>query len=186
MTYTDGFEQFLDIWDQLPKEGKTQLPLRSSISPASFGELMANIGLAEFIAPQNLTFFYYGSKIETLSSMLLTGKNYYSLLSEEFYPAMAAFHKQIFGVPCGAYVEDLIQTSSGNKYLFRNLQYPLLDDNGIPKFMLVFANARKPADDKSMRMQKKLKASTIKTLNYIDLGSGAPSHYVEDFTFYSG
>lgn len=185
MTYFEGFDDFLKAWEQLPRSKNTILPTRNSITPTTFGELMPNIGIAEFIGPKNLTFSYYGSRIETLSSMLLTDKNYYDLLSEDFTQGMAIFHKQLFGTPCGAYVEDLITTSSGNKYIFRNLQFPLLDDKGIPRFMIVYANARKPVEDKSLRDQKRLKASSIKTMKYIDLGAGAPQSHIEDFAFHS-
>jgi hypothetical protein len=184
MEHFDGFENFLDIWDTLPRSPDNILPTRSDITPSTFGNLMPHIGLAEFLEPKNLTFSYYGSKLETFSSMLLTDKNYYDLLAEEFVPAMAIYHKQLFGTPCGAYIEDMISTADGNQYIFRNLQYPLLDKNGQARHMVVYANGRKPADDKSLRRQMQLQASSIKTLKYIDLGAGKPSNYIEDFVYH--
>jgi hypothetical protein len=186
MEYCEGFESFLDVWEKLPRSSGNALPSRSVVTPSTFGSLMPHIGLAELIGPNDLTFSYYGSKIETLSSMLLTGKNYYDLLAKEFIPAMAIYHKQLFGTPCGAYIEDMISTVGGNQYIFRNLQYPLLDENGEARHMIVYANARKPADDKSLRTQRALKASSIKTLRYIDLGQGKPKNYIEDFSYHPG
>jgi hypothetical protein len=186
MEYLEDFQDFLEVWERLPRGNSAPIPYRRDITPANFGELMPSIGLAEFLEKENLTFSYYGSRLETLSSMLLTNKNYYDLLSDQFKLAMGSFHQQLFGMPCGAYVEDLISTASGNKYIFRNLQYPLLNEKGVPSFMIVYASARKPAKDKSLRDQKRLQASSIKTVRFIDLGAGAPSSYVEDFAFHTG
>jgi len=184
MDKIEGFEEFLDAWEQLPRAQNAILPSKKDITPANFGHLMPNIGIARFNGLGDLTFSYYGSQIESLSSMMLTNKNYYDLLSKQFTKAMAAFHHQLFNTPCGAYVEDVISTASGSRYIFKNLQFPILGEQGTPQYMIVYANARKPADDKSLRDEAQLQASSIKTLKYIDLGAGAPSNYVKDYQYY--
>mgnify|MGYP003647924906 CR=1 FL=1 len=178
------FDNFLACWHQLPRRAHSILPCKSDITPFSFGEVLKHVGFAEMLAPYNLKIFFAGSGFERNAGFEVTGKNYYDILPKAFQEPMAAFHKYLLGTPCGAYIADVISTTSGNQYIHHNVQMPVCDDTGQVKYLLAYGLDRKPYDDKGTRTDSSHAPSNIKDMFYIDLGAGAPSAYVTDFKFH--
>ncbi len=119
--------------------------------------------------------------MERLSGLGTTGKNYYSLISDDLKPLMNFHHKTIFTTPCGAYVGDLITTRSGNSYIFETMQFPVCDSNGDVRFLLAYGYARSAAGDLGGRDVSDRTGQHIRDLHYLNLGAGAPSSCIIEF-----
>lgn len=148
--------------------------------------MIQNIGLAESIEHLNMKVLFYGSGLERISGIKVTGMNYYDLLPPEFVKPLSIFHAYVLGTPCGAFVGDVITTPSGNRYLYESLQYPLADEDGTVKYLLVYGQARKPygEEEDGERHLASIGRASIKDMHYLDLGAGAPSAHIREFEFF--
>ena len=178
------FDPFLKAWHALPRRTHPVAPARRDINPITFGELLHHTGLAEMRAHKDLKVLFYGSGIERVSGLTVTGKNYYDLLPPEFVGPMSIFHDYILGTPCGAYVGDVVTVTGGSRYLYESLQFPVADDDGKVRYLLVFGQGRKPYNDDSGRDHASFGRANIKDMYYIDLGAGAPTSRIKDFEFH--
>ena len=115
--------------------------------------------------------------------LAVTGKNYYDLLPETYHQSMSVFHSILQDTPCGAYIVDAIETTSGNRYVHETLQLPISDEFGEVRYLLVYGLDRKPYGDRGSRTDESHQPSNIKEMHYIDLGAGAPTVCVENFNF---
>ena len=178
-----SFDSFQERWEALPRRSHPLLPCRKDITPAHFGEMIQNIGLAKQMGHLNMTVRFYGSGLERISGLKVTGMNYYDLLPAEFVKPMSVFHAYVLGTPCGAFVGDVVTTPSGNRYLYESLQYPLADENGDVCFLMVYGQARKPFAAEDERALASIGRANIKDMHYIDLGAGAPTARIVNFEF---
>jgi hypothetical protein len=181
---SQSFDRFQERWNALPRRTHELLPCRRDITPAHFGELIQNVGIAEAVGHLNMHVLYYGSGLERISGLKVTGRNYYDLLPSEFVKPMSVFHAYVLGTPCGAFVGDVVTTPSGSHYLYESLQYPLADDNGQARFLLVYGHARTRLDIEDERALASIGRANIKDMHYLDLGAGAPTARIEDFEFF--
>lgn len=168
----------------MPRRAHPFLPCRKDCTPARLGAFLPQIGIAEFKKPGQLDVLFYGSELERASGLKITGMNYYDLLPNEFRGPMLKFHEYIFGVPCGAYIADFVRTEAGNQYLYESVQFPLADEDGTVRFILVHGRGRKPFTDTTDRMVTGMGRRAIKEMHYLDLGAGAPTARIENFIFY--
>ncbi len=181
---SEEFDTFLAYWDALPRERHPFLPSKQHITPARFGGVIQNIGIAERIGDLDMRVLFYGSGIERVSGIKVTGQNYYDLLPQEFVKPLSIFHAYVFEIPCGAYVGDIVTTSSGAQYLYETIQYPMVNEDGEVKYLLVYGLGRKPYGEESDRVSATIGRANIKEMHYIDMGAGAPSAHIENFKFY--
>ena len=179
-----SFDSFQERWHSLPRRAHPLLPCRKDVTPAHFGEMIQNIGIAEYRDHLNMTVQFYGSGLERISGLKVTGMNYYDLLPREFIKPMSVFHAYILGTPCGAFVGDVVATPSGNRYLYESLQYPLADEKGEVRYLMVYGHARKPLEHQDERALNSIGRASIKDMHYLDLGAGAPSARIENFEFF--
>lgn len=180
----DGFKEFLACWDKLPRRTHPFLPSKGDINPVTFGSLIQNTGLAEYQGKMNMHVFFYPTALEQQSGLKITGQNYYDLIDENFKIPLNRFHRHILETPCGAFIADVVTTRSGSSYLYETYQYPVADENGHVRYLLVYGLGRRPFEDTTGRQLGNHVASNIKEMVYIDLGAGAPSERIEDFRFY--
>ena len=178
------FSDFQACWEALPRSTHPLLPAKRDITPIRLGEMLHYIGIGEMRGHQNMRVHFYGAGIERVSGIKVTGKNYYDLLPPAFVKPLSVFHTNILGTPCGAFICDVITTPSGARYEYQSLQYPLADDNGEVKFLLVYGRARIPYGDDSERDSASFHRDSIKDMHYIDLGAGAPKAGIENFEFH--
>lgn len=178
------FSDFQSCWADLPRSAHPLVPAKRDVTPARFGEMLHYIGIAEARGHQNMQVLFYGAGIERVSGIRVTGRNYYDLLPPAFVKPLTVFHDYILRTPCGAYVSDVIVAPSGTRYEYRSLQYPLCDDAGNVKYLLVYGRARIPYDDGSERDKASFQPDRIKDMYYIDLGAGAPKARIENFVFH--
>ena len=180
------FEKFEHCWRGLPKSNHPLLPSRREVNPATFGELLHQTCLGEWVTPGEMRLFYAGSGFERNAGFQVTGQNYYSLLPAFFVPVVKNFHAQLFGTPCGAYVGDLVTTTTGGRHMHYTMHLPLTDDGGVPRYLLIVGLDRKPAGDLGQRAPASVGESSIKDLAYLDLGAGVPAGYVKGFVRHTG
>ncbi|MCJ9427508.1 PAS domain-containing protein [Kordiimonas marina] len=178
------FTPFLACWQALPRSRHPFLPARSDCTPARLGPFLPNIGIGLHQGPGKMEVLYYGSVLEQVSGLKVTGMNYYDLLPEVFRSPLMKFHHLLFSTPCGAYIADFVKTEAGNQYLYESLQFPLTDDKGTPTYLLLYGLGRKPFTDKTDRNIEGIGRRAIKEMHYLDIGAGAPSARIEDFIFY--
>ncbi|WP_417465079.1 hypothetical protein [Kordiimonas sp.] len=178
------FNEFRKCWETLPRTAHPLIPAKRDITPARMGEMLHYIGIGEMRGHEDMQVLFYGAGIERVSGIKVTGKNYYDLLPSAFVKPLSVFHAYILGTPCGAFVSDVIATPSGARYEYQSLQYPLADDHGEAKYLLVYGRARIPYDDNSERESASFHRDSIKDMHYIDLGAGAPSACIENFIFH--
>jgi hypothetical protein len=177
------FTPFLDQWNDLPRDSHAVLPQRTDISPVTFGPFLPLMCIAEFMAQRHMQIVYAGSEFERLAGFSPDVENYYDLLADDFADAAAVFHRIIRDAPCGAFIGDVITTTSGARYLHETLHLPLADEAGMPRYLLIYGVGRKPAGENGTRTWENHRASQIKELHYLDLGAGAPTQRVENFKF---
>ncbi|WP_262691125.1 PAS domain-containing protein [Kordiimonas aestuarii] len=178
------FDSFLERWHMLPRSAHKLVPCKRDITPMQFGEMLQNIGIAEAVGHQDMRVLFYGSGIERVSGLKVTGKNYYDLLPPEFVKPLSVFHAYVLGTPCGAYVGDVVTTPGGSKYLYETLQYPLADEQGVVKYLMVYGLGRKPFGEEGDRDNANIGRDSIKEMRYLDLGAGAPAARIENFEFH--
>lgn len=185
MDKTENFENFLNVWDKLPRNHHNFLPSKDDCSPSNFGSMIAQTALLRYDARYELRVLFMGTEMERLSGMGTTGENYYSLISDDLKPLMNFHHKTVFHTPCGAYVGDVITTKSGNSYLFETMQFPVCDNNGQVRFLLAYGHGRRPTGDLGLREVSDRTGQHIRDLHYMDLGAGAPSTCIINFETHS-
>lgn len=178
------FEPFLALWRSLPRDHHPLVPRRKDINPVLFGSFLNLIGIAEMKGPFNLQVTYAGSGYEHGASFQVNGKNYYDLLPEPFARPMAIFHDNLLGTPCGAYISDVVTTTSGTRYLHESLQLPLCNNDGDLKYIMAFGVGRKPWEEAGKRTKGDHNATNIKEMHYFDIGAGAPAARIENFRFH--
>jgi len=127
---------------------------------------------------------YYGSMLEQISGLKVTGMNYYDLQPEAFRSPLMKFHDLIFSTPCGAYIADFVKTEAGNQYLYESVQFPLTNDEGDPCYLLLYGVGRKPFADRTDRSLEGIGRRAIKEMHYLDIGAGAPTARIEDFIYH--
>jgi len=132
-------------------------------------------------AKYELTILFVGTEMERLSGLIASGKNYYSLISDDLKPLMNFHHKTLFETPCSAYVGDVITTRSGNSYLFETLQFPVCDSSGKVCYLLAYGHSRSHAADLGERDVSDRTGQHIRDLHYMDLGAGAPDSCIINF-----
>jgi len=178
---TENFENFLNIWNGLPRNHHEFLPSKEDCNPANFGSMLAQTALLRYDARYKLTIVFVGTEMERISGMGTTGENYYSLISDELKPQMNFHHKTIFQTPCGAYVGDVITTRLGNSYLFETMQFPVCDKDGQVRYLLAYGHGRRPTGDMGERDVNDRTGQHIRDLHYMDLGGGASSACIINF-----
>lgn len=178
------FAAFLKVWQTLPRRTHPLVPARADYTPKALGTLLPNTGIGRFTGRDHLDILYYGSEIERLSGIAITGKNYYAVLRPDYREQMIKFHALLRDTPCGAYMVDTITTASGTHYLYESLQLPLADEAGEISYLIGFGIGRKPAGDYSERPLGDHRRSNVKEMHYLDLGAGAPTARIENYTFY--
>lgn len=181
MEKTENFEEFLTTWEALPRTNHKFLPSKNDCNPVTLGPLLPQTALFQYEGKFRLTIQFIGTEMERLSGMAETGANYYDLITDELKPLMHQYHKAIFGVPCGAYVGDVITTRSGSTYLFETMQFPITDENGEVRYLLAYGYGRNPADEPDNRDVSDRTGKHIRDLHYMDLGAGAPSNCIINF-----
>ncbi|WP_262691126.1 PAS domain-containing protein [Kordiimonas aestuarii] len=178
------FDEFLTLWRNLPRRAHLCLPCKSDITPAVFGNLLHYVALAERRGAQSLYVVYAGDGYERNAGFPVMGRDYYDILPENFIKPMTQFHNNLLGTPCGAYIADVIGTTEGSQYIHYNVQFPATDEKGEVRYLIGYGLDRKPYTDKGTRTYTSHAPSNIKDMVYLDLGAGAPSAYVKDFTFH--
>ncbi len=181
MKKTENFEQFLDTWNGLPRRTHAFLPAIRDCTPITLGELLPQSALFKYEGKYKLKLQFVGTEMERLSGLKITGANYYDLITDGLKPLMHIYHETIFGMPCGAYVGDMITTPSGQTYLFETMQFPLSDEDGTPTHLLAYGYGRKPTGDFEARDVSDRSGQHIRDLHYMDLGAGAPSNCIINF-----
>ncbi|WP_286828196.1 MULTISPECIES: PAS domain-containing protein [Kordiimonas] len=174
-------DRFFTVWKALPRTAHSLLPCKNEITPAALGDLLHSTGIAKMVAPFNLQVTYAGSGYEKSASTHVTGSNYYDLLPPAFHKPMALFHNNLLGTPCGAFVADVITTTSGSQYLHETIQLPMADPQGDPIYLVAYAHGRKPYGDTGERKPGNHNASSVRDMFYLDLGAGAPGDYIKNF-----
>lgn len=181
MRQTENFEDFLTAWNALPRKNHPHLPSISDCNPVTLGALLPQCAIFHYPGKHQLILQFVGTEMERLSGLNASGANYYDLIAEDFKPLMNHYHQTVFGVPCGAYIGDVITTRSGATYLFETMQFPLCDDNGKPSYLLAYGYGRRPTGDLGGRDVNDRRGQHIRDLHYMDLGAGAPSSCIINF-----
>lgn len=181
MNSTKNFEQFLDVWNKLPRNSHPFLPSKDDCNPTNFGALLPQTALLRYDGKYELTILFVGTEMERLSGLTVSGENYYSLISDDLKPLMNFHHKTVFTTPCGAYVGDVITPLSGSSYLFETLQFPICDRDGKVRYLLAYGHSRSPAESLNERDINDRTGQHIRDLHYMDLGAGAPSSSIINF-----
>lgn len=145
------------------------------------GELLTQSAIFKYEGKHQLRLHFVGTEMERLSGITGSGSNYYDLIAADFKPLMHAYHKTVFGYPCGAYIGDVITTRSGVTYLFETMQFPVSDNDGNANYLLAYGYGRTPAGNLDGRDVSDRRGQHIRDLHYMDLGAGAPSNCIINF-----
>ena len=175
------FDAFFARWKDLPRRRHALLPCKTDIGPSLFGEFLQYMAIAERRSPDDCRILFAGSVFEHNAGFPVTGRNYYDMLPPSFIKPMKAFHRNLLGTPCGAYIADVISTTSGHSYIHHTLQLPAVDEKGFVRYLVACGLARKPYDDTGNRTDASHVPANIKDMFYINLGSGAPGVRITDF-----
>ncbi len=175
------FDQFQRCWQQLPRHAHPLIPRKKDITPATFGELLHQTCIGERRSVDEMYLAYAGSGFERNAGFDAMGQNYYASVPQAFLGAIKRFHDNIFSLPCAAYICDLVTSTTGNQYMHYTMHLPATDDEGVPRYLVVFGLDRKPATDVGIRAERSVAATSIKHLAYLDLGAGTPEGFVRDF-----
>ncbi len=181
MKETENFDEFLTVWESLPRSNHPFLPARKSCGPSTLGALLTQTAIFQYRGKHDLTLQFVGTEMERLSGLTGSGVNYYDIIADEFKPLMHLYHETVFGTPCGAYIGDVITTRSGATYLFETMQFPICDDDGDVNHMLAYGYGRRPAGNLGDRDVSDRKGQHIRDLHYMDLGAGAPSNCIINY-----
>lgn len=181
-----GFQAFQKLWRNLPRRAHPLLPCKNDITPALFGELLPHMCLGDWRGPEEMFLLYAGSGFERNAGFDATGRNYYEQVPAEFRETIKRFHSTLFTMPCGAYIGDVVSSTMGGQYMHYTLHLPVADEDGIPRFLVVFGLDRKPAFDVGQRAETSVAKSSIRDLSYLDLGAGAPPGYIANFKRIAG
>lgn len=181
MHKTENFEDFLNIWEDLPRDKHAFLPSIRDCNPAKLGALIPQCAIFEYVGKYHLNIQFIGTEMERLSGLSGTGKNYYDLISEDFRPLMNFYHKTVFGTPCGAYIGDVITTRSGATYLFETMQFPISDTGGNVSHLLAYGYGRRPTGELGGREVSDRRGQHLRDLHFMDLGAGAPDSCIINF-----
>lgn len=178
------FSPFMSAWDNLPRQVNPVVPHKKDISPALFGEFLHLVCVTEMVARRHLKILFVGSEFERLAGFGADLENYYDMLPAKFMAQTEIFHDIVLGTPCGAFIGDVITTTSGVCYLHETVHLPLADADGEVRYLMVYGVGRKPTSDYSPRSTGNHNESNIKELRYLDLGAGAPADRIRDFRFH--
>ena len=176
------FDEFFSLWKSLPRRKHNLLPCKADIKPAQFGKFLQFIAIAERKSPDDFRILFAGSVFEHNAGFPVTGRNYYEMLPPSFIKPMKAFHRNLLGTPCGAYIADVIHTTTGSSYIHHTLQLPMVDEKGFVRYLVGCGLARKPYDDTGSRTDASHRPANIKDMFYLNLGSGAPKQKIVNFT----
>ncbi len=181
MNKTENFDEFLTVWDSLPRTEHAFLPSKQSCNPALLGALLPQCAIFRYGDKYKLDIIFVGTEMEHLSGLTAVGVNYYDMVADEFKPALHNYHQTIFETPCGAYIGDVITTSMGANYLFETMQFPICDEAGTVNHLLAYGFGRRPTGDLATRDISDRSSQHIRELHYMDLGAGAPSNCIINF-----
>ena len=178
---TENFDDFLNTWKDLPRSHHPFLPSIKDCNPSSLGALLPQCAIFHYTAKHQLMLQFVGTEMERLSDLSATGTNYYDMIADDFKPLMNHYHRTVFGVPCGAYIGDVITTTSGATYLFETMQFPVADNEGTPCYLLAYGYGRRPTGDLGGREAEDRSGQHLRDLHYMDMGAGAPSSCIINF-----
>lgn len=182
---TENFDDFLTVWEKLPRTEHAFLPSKQSCNPALLGALLPQCAIFGYGGKYKLNIIFVGTEMEHLSGLTTAGINYYDMIADEFKPLMHHYHQTIFGTPCGAYIGDVITTRTGTTYLFETMQFPVVDETGTVNHLLAYGFGRRPTGDLGTREVSDRRGQHIRDLHYMDLGAGAPSECIINFEAHS-
>jgi hypothetical protein len=177
------FEEFFALWKTLPRRRHALLPCKQDITPSQFGKFLQYMAIAERKSPNDCRILFAGSMFELNAGFPVTGRNYYAMLPPAFIKPMKAFHRNLLGTPCGAYIADVISTTSGHSYIHHTLQLPAVDEKGFVRYLLACGLAKQPFHGAGSRTESSDDPAYITDLIYINLGSGVPGAQVADFVY---
>lgn len=190
MSTSENFGAFLGWWHAQPKHSHPFLVDKGRCKPATLGPLTPNIAMFRYNGPYDLVSLYVGSEMERLSGSKTGRGNYYDRIDPASKEALHHFHMAVFGVPCGAYVADLVTLDSGAKYLFEFMMFPLANDDGKATHAVAYGHGRIAADTTTdqrttlLRKRDDHSVGNIKNQHFFDLGGGAPENCIIDFQAY--
>ncbi|MFC3053417.1 PAS domain-containing protein [Kordiimonas pumila] len=184
LTLGQHFHDFLSFWDALPRTLHPFLPAKADITPANCGKLLPHMGIGRYNAPGNIYVLFYGTLLEKATGIAPTGKNFFDTLPPESHEAIKLFHSIIFERMCAAYVVYLIASSDKLYYSYRTLQLPAVDEEGIPRYLIIYGTALQPEHNYNKRAFMGMDQKNVKEMHYIDLGNGAPTFKIEKYTLH--
>ncbi|UTW54450.1 hypothetical protein [Kordiimonas sp. SCSIO 12610] len=179
-------EDFFRLWRSLPRDNHPLLPCKKHFTPLTFGNMLSNVAIGEMRGPKNFTFIFSGTNFEAISGFKATGVNYYDILAEKDHAGTVLVHNALFGYPCGIYMENQFISEAGNPYTITSLQLPLCDEKTKkPRFAASYSGGRKSISDASGLRNREITQSSVKNFRYMDIGAGAPKHFISDYKYFS-
>jgi hypothetical protein len=170
-------KRLYEYWLTLPKAGI--LPLRSSVNPADIKDILPEVSIAEWIAPDTLKFRLAGTGVVERLGFDPTGRNFLDLIGSEEKNRMVRRLALIMDTPCGARSVRQEDYQGGLQRLVEHVALPL-DSGRTGLSMLIAATGQLDRSEAVAKSSRLTRIGMPLDYEFIDLGAGVPELNLDD------
>lgn len=173
--FSDATNALTEYWRRLPRKDGSFCPRKSDFSIVGIITHAAEIFMSEWNNPRDLRIIQAGTKLEQLLGKDLTSYNIFEVLPAQLLEREQEYYSNLKHHPCAGVITRQAVNLKGKPFVYRTVQLPLADDNGVPKYF-VGAGAVLGIDDIEAEFGT-VNFDEIELLErqYLDIGAGLPN-----------
>lgn len=170
---TNAPRRLYEYWLSLPKVGL--LPLRSAVNPADIKDILPEITITEWTAPDELRYRLAGTNVVDRYGFDPTGRNLMDLVDAEVRSGLIDNFTRIVGTPCGARSVRREIYKQDFRKLVEHVIFPLDSEHDDRSLLIGVTGVLKGPDNW-------VETGTLTTiehpseLEFIDIGAGVPAN----------